>query len=1116
MSSSTHDVRQWLDSLGLVQYADSFDENAVEWDQLDELTNDFLKDLGVTATGHRMRILKAVRELDPVHGAAAGPVEAAGAPTVTEAERRQLTVMFADMVGSTELSRALDPEDLRDINRAFQDAAKTAFESNGGYVARYMGDGVLAYFGYPHAHEDDAERAVRAGLALAEAMSANMSLKTVSARIGIATGPVVVGDLIGEGASQESAVVGETPNLAARIQSLAQPGTVVVAPATWRLTRSAFEYADLGERRVKGFDTPIQLRHAVRERAAGTRFESAATDLAPMVGRVAELAILEDRWTQAMDGQGKVILLGGEAGVGKSRLVQRFQQALGQQPKSRVLYFCSAHHQHSALYPISEQLRRVLDLEPGASETITHERLLETLQPLGIDTSAVVPPLVDLLAPESRDAVSLVLDARQRKERVLHAMVSVYERMALRAPLLLIVEDAHWADPSTMELLELAMEQLRRSRVVMLFTARPGFEPDWRHRSHVTTLSLSALGHRDSVALIRQTLGERQLPAVVLDQIAERSQGVPLFAEELAKTLADADPAAGPTVSTSRELETVIPASLHDSLMARLDRLGPAKALAQLASTLGQTFNHALLAALWPHGADRLEQAIGTMLEADLLQRRGRPPQFVYVFKHALLRETAYQAVLKSTRRRHHRQIAQALIHQFPAIAQSEPETVAHHFTEAGLAEQAVDYWCRAGDRAWARFAALEAVAHFDRGLEQIPALGATPEVAQKELAARVTLGGALCAAMGFANPRVEQNYLRAHELCETAGSIAQRFAVTWGLWLFAQYSGQMARAKQLAESVLTLSAGREESEYRLQAHHATWTTAIRVGRFEACLRHAEAGLAMYSPQEHNHHVAVYGGHDPGVCACYNSAVALWARGCPDQALTRALEGQHLADQLPAPYDRGAARSFVCIINQLRGDAQRCLDVTEKWAATVDLGEHLHQAAVATAMRGWALATLGEQTSGIGLLTDGIEAYQRTGARVRLAYLLTLLAERHLHAGSVQEGLGAARAAQELVESSGEMTFASETYRVFGEVLSASNRNEETAEEWLLQAVSIAREQGAPGFELRACTSLARLWHVRGEQQRAYEMLAPVYARFGEGFGTRDLDEAQALLSALS
>ncbi len=1104
------DVAQWLERLGLGRYAAVFAEQQIDLEVLPELTEHDLEKLGVPL-GPRKKLLKAIAEPHAVE-AQPGPASAG------EAEHRQLTVMFCDLADSTALSQRLDPEAFREVILAYQDACARAIEAQGGLVARFLGDGILAYFGYPQAHEDDAARGVRAGLTVVDAVATLGGELAVdvelAVRVGICTGPVVVGDLVGKDAVQERTALGETPNVAARLQAVASPGQVIIGPGTQVLVEGLFRLQDLGAHALKGIAEPVTAYRVLGLGEAANRFEAmAARGLVPLIGRDAEIAMLEKRWEQAVDGQGQVVVLIGEPGIGKSRVVRGLQESLPQQPRNRVLYFCSPYHRQSALHPVIEQLRRVLRLEPHDAPATRLDKLEATLESLGLDLAEAAPLLADMLSLPSDRYPPPALSPHQRRERLLHTLVTVVESMAARAPVLMVVEDAHWADPSTRELLELAVEQLQHARVLLLLTARPEFETPWRAKTHVTTLSLNQLSRRDSREVVAAVLGARRLPADTLTQIVERADGVPLYVEELTKAVLEG--AAGTAYNTAKEGPahgdaTAVPASLHDSLMARLDRLGPAKELAQLAATLGRTFSHELLAAVWPHEASRLESSLGALMAADLLHRRGRGPHTTYGFKHGLIQDTAYQSLLRSTRRRYHQRIAEVMAERFADVVETEPEIVAHHFTEANLAEAALEYWHRAGNRAWSQTANVEAVAHLERALEEIARLPPSDDLARRELELRVTFGVTLGTTRGWAAPQVENNYLRAQQLCESVGEPAQRFAITWGLWLFSQQAAQMPRAQRLAEAVLRLAEEQAAPDYRLQAHHAVWTTAQRMGEFEKCRHHAAQGTVLYDAPAHRHHAFVYGGHDPGVCAHGNLAVALWALGHAQQALEHVGEAKRLAQQLAHGFSEVLAWFFAAFVHQLRGEVDACLTHAAELVRLSEQHEFPMFLTQAMILRGWALAARGDEDDGLAMMREGLAAYGGTGAVARRPYFLNLLTESCWRAGRAEEARATAAAARDALGAGGEATFTAEVHRLLA-TLSA-----ETAQTHLRESLSVAQRQGAPALALRAATDLARLWRERGEVAAARDLLAPLYAGFTEGFDTADLRAARRLLDELT
>ena len=675
---------------------------------------------------------------------AASPPETALKREPQEAERRQLTVMFCDLVGSTALAERLDPEELRELLGQYQDACAAVVDRFDGYIARYVGDGLLIYFGYPKAHEDDAQRAVRAGLGIVEAIKGldgkiERSGITLAVRIGITTGLVVVGDIGSSEKHEEKGVVGETPNLAARLQELAQSDTVVIGASTWRLVEGLFACEDLGPQQFKGLSEPAVAYRVGEESGTPSRFEAMAIrGLTPLVGREEEVGLLLKRWAQAKEGEAQIVLLSGEAGVGKSRIARGFREHLEDEPHNRVLYYGSPFHQNSALYPAIDQLERGLRFEKGDSPAQKLDKLEAVLNRLRLPAVDYTPVLALLLSLLAERYPPLRLTPEQLKRKTLEAVVAMINAMAVQQPVIMVVEDAQWLDPSTIELLSLSIEVLRGARFLFLCISRPEFKAPWEAHAHVTVLTLSRLSRKESQTLLTRVARGKALPNDVVEQIIIKTDGVPLFVEELTKMVLESGlleekddhyALLGPLPPLA------IPASLQDSLMARLDRLAPAKELAQLAATLGRAWDYALLAAVAPIKEKALEDALSELIKAELIYRRGLPPDVIYEFKHALVQDAAYQSLLKSTRQQYHQVIAQVLQKQFPKITEMQPELLAHHFTEAGLAEEAITYWQRANERAVEGYAHVEAIAHLSRWLELIKTLPDTSERAKKELA---------------------------------------------------------------------------------------------------------------------------------------------------------------------------------------------------------------------------------------------------------------------------------------------------------------------------------------------------------------------------------------------
>ena len=735
------EVRTWLEAIGLAQYADAFKANDIEFELLGQLDDQMLKDIGVSSAGHRLRIRNAIAKLDSVRPLAKNE-NASGAARdaqAASAERRQVTVMFSDLVGSTALSARMDPEDLREVISAYQQCVAETVRRFGGFVAKYMGDGVLVYFGYPQAHEDDAERAVRAGLELIAAITGLKSPVSLQTRVGIATGLVVVGDLIGAGASQEQAIVGETPNLAARLQGIAEPNTVVIAEDTRKLLGNLFKLQDLGAKDLKGIAGPVRARAALRASSVEGRFEALhATGLTALVGREEELELLLRRWSRAKTGEGQVVLLSGEAGIGKSRLTAALPERLAGEPHTRLRYFCSPQHTDSAFYPVISQMERAA----GFAHDDKPEAKLNKLDAVLAQTSTSVKDvalLAEMLSlPNDGRYPALELAPQQRRQRTLEALVSQMtlealvsqiEALTRQKPVLMIFEDAHWTDPTSLELLSRAMDRITALRVLLIVTFRLEFEAPWTGRPHVTALTLNRLARRDIDAMIDHVVGNKLIPASIRQDIVERTDGIPLFVEEMTKAVLEAESEgdAWRTAAAVPSPALAVPASLHASLMARLDRLGPAKEVAQIGAAIGREFSHALLAAVAHKPEAELEAALDGLIAAGLLFRQGVPPYATYLFKHGLVQDAAYGTLLREPRRALHTRIGEIVETQFAEIAERQPELLARHFTEAGLTEKAAGLWGKAGRRSLERSALVEAVAQLNRALTLIAALPATP-----------------------------------------------------------------------------------------------------------------------------------------------------------------------------------------------------------------------------------------------------------------------------------------------------------------------------------------------------------------------------------------------------
>ncbi len=1118
------DIVAWLQGLGLERYMPAFRDNEIDWAVLPKLTSEDLREIGVAAIGHRRKLLDAIAALGATVPTAAVTAAPSDAPTPADAERRQLTVMFCDLVGSTALSARLDPEDLRAVIGAYHRCCAKVIGRGGGFVAKYMGDGVLAYFGYPRADEHDAERAVRAGLKLVEKV---VGLDTVAAaplqvRIGIATGLVVVGDLIGQGASQEQAVVGETPNLAARLQTLAEPGTVVIAPSTRRLTGGLFEYADLGAVELKGLGAPVAAARVVRGGAAESRFEALhGRDLTPLVGRDEELALLQRRWQQATAGEGRVVVLIGEPGIGKSRLAQAMLEGLAGEPHTRLRYFCSPHHQASALHPFITQLEHAA----GFSREDMPEARLAKLEALLARSSAGAEEIgfiAEWLSIPTGDKYRLPdLTPQRRKEKTLEALLAQIARLAARQPVLMLFEDAHWIDPTSLELLTLTVARASTLPLLLLLTARPEFTPPWPADAHVTMQALARLGRREGMTLVARSAGGKALPAEILEQILARTDGVPLFLEELTKTIIESGllrEEDGYYALDGALPPLAIPTTLHDSLMARLDRLAPVREVAQIGAAIGREFSYRLLSAVAQQPDDRLTEALDRLVRAELVFGRGELPEAVYTFKHALVQEAAYAGLLRERRRQLHARIAQALEGEFPEVAETQPELVAHHYAAAGLAAPAIDYYRRAAERAMASSANAEAIAHLTKGLELIGSLPEPAERISREIDFRLALGTPLMATQGWASVEAQAAYTRAKELCAGAGETPELFRSLVGLCVYNLMQPDMETASELSRQLFNLAAKLGSDEFRLLAEYVACVTCFWSGRYTSVPSHAARVRVLYDPERHRGSKIF--AIDPAMAALGVELLALWCLGYPERASERGLAALSMDQTVAHPFSLCWALRWEAWLRIVRREPELMAARTTAYLAVATEQGFAYDCANGSMLEIWHDAWI------TGQCADGrIEAYRsalaewrRMGNRLHLGFWHALFAECLDKQGNTDEALRALEAAVAHLERRGsDASWEPEVHRLIGDLLLRRNPSApDRAEASYRRAIERARSQEAKSWELRAATSIARLWRDQGKPAEAHALLAPIYGWFTEGFDTADLKDAKALLDHLA
>jgi class 3 adenylate cyclase/predicted ATPase len=1113
------DVVAWLRGLGLEQYAPAFRDNDVDGEVLPELTSDDLISIGVTSVGHRRKLLAAIASLGAAPHAATVMAAPRDAPAPADAERRQLTVMFCDLVGSTALSARLDPEDLREVIAAYHRAVAQIVAGFDGFVSRYMGDGVLVYFGYPQAHEDDAERAVRAGLSSIAAVS-RLDVKSVKlqARVGIATGLVVVGDLIGEGSAQEQSVVGETPNLAARLQAMAEPDAVVIAAGTRRLVGDLFEYRDLGAVEVKGIAAPVPAWQVLRPSVVESRFEALrGSALSPLIGRDEEIDLLLRRWARAKAGDGQVVLISGEPGIGKSRITVALGERLHAEPHLRLRYFCSPYHQDSALFPFIEQIGRAAGFardDPPAAKLEKLEALLAHAAPPDEDV-AFLADLLSLPASERHPLPNL--SPQRKKDRTLEALIRQLEGLALRQPVVMVFEDAHWIDPTSRELLDLTVGHVRSLPVLLIVTFRPEFQPPWTGQPQVTMLALNRLDRRDRAVLVEQIAGGKALPDDVIDQIADRSDGVPLFVEELTRSVLESGllrEEADRYVLDRALPPFAIPTTLHDSLMSRLDRLASVRLVAQIGAAIGRQFPYALLRAVSHLPEDELQAALGRLVASELVFQHGMPPDAVYTFKHALVQDAAHGSLLRSARQQLHAQIAEALETHSPELMDSQPELFAQHYAEAGLVEKSVASWAKAGRRSVARSAVAEAAAQLRKGLDQLALLPDNPERQRQELEFSSALGSALIAAKGFAAPETGRAYARARELWETLGSPAEFLGVPYGQSLYHSFRGELELAHRLDEDLLRLSRERNDSAGLFLGHQSSGRNLLSGGKFASSRSHLEQALVLYDSISH-----ALLGNKMGIHYHVNSmaflGMVLFCQGYPEKALVRSDAAIAEARRLAHPPSLATSLTIVSRLLSLDVDnAALGGRAGELVVVATELGFPQWRA-LGNSYLGWAKVQTGEVAEGRALLRSGSAAYRATGAEVWMTQILALVARASEIAGQIEESLALLNEALQMAERTGERWFLAELNRHKGQLLLRQGHSE-AAEELYRKALSIAAEQEAKLWELRAAASLARLRRDQGRHAEARDLLAPVYGWFTEGFVTPDLKEVKALLGELA
>jgi class 3 adenylate cyclase/predicted ATPase len=1145
-----NDLRAWLENSGFGKYADTFEDNDIGPDVLAQITESHLEQLGVSL-GDRLRLLQAINGeiVRTIQTSAFVVSDGMGARSLasetlaitaasnpersSDAERRPLTVMFCDLADSTALSTRLDPEDLQDVIRAYQEVSTKRVREYEGYVAKYMGDGILVYFGYPKSLERNAERAVRSALSIVEFMAVlNQTMGRekgieIAVRIGIATGMVMVGEVVGEGMAQERTVIGEAPNMAARLQSLARRNGIIIGSLTKELSGDAFDYDDMGSHELKGISGLVKAWGVLELRDdtildADEDEADGAASLQPLIGRDEEIGLLRRAWQSTKEeGRGQIVTISGEAGIGKSGLIDGLRAEIRTEGMPAITFRGSLYHSSSALYPVIEYLKRLASWQPEDGGETRLDKLEAALKALDQPLDETVPLLASLLSLElPKDRYPpLTLTPQQQRRQTHDAIIAMALETAERQPFLQLWEDLHWADPSTLELLGHLIEQAPTVSILMVLTARPEFVPSWPVRSHITPITLNRLERPHAEALIARVVGLKPLPEDVVDHIVTKTDGVPLYVEELTKTILASDI----LIDTGERFELAgtlsslaIPDTLQESLMARLDSLPQVRELAQLGSVLGREFAYEMISGLSTVAEGVLQEGLGQLVDAELLYQRGRPPRARYVFKHALIQDAAYQSLLRRTRQQSHRLVAELLEFRFPEIVETQPELVAHHYAEAGLEEQAISYCHRAGQRASARSAHQEALSHFTMGLTLLQSLPETQARHQQELRLQTALGASAIITRGHGAQEVEAAYSRARQLCQQLGDNEDVFPVLFGLWRLYVARPDLALTQQLAEELQGLAERSGVEQLQVVGHYAAGAAYIWAGELGSARRNLEEVEARYAPEQRSHPIFQVG-QDPGIACRAYAGKTLWLMGYPEQSLAKMEGSLMLARELDHHFSLAFALCIASMGLQFRGDGQ---GVLERADTGVNLStEHgfPHWLAFSKIMRGWAVADLGQTEEGLRQMGEGLSEWRGTGAELFVPYYLSLKAEAYSDLDQIDEGLDALGEALEATQRTGEVWWNAELHRRTGALLlRKTSPDVPRAESCFQEALLVARRQQAKSFELRAAIDLAQLWRDQGKPINAGDLLESVYNWFTEGFDTADLKYAKALFDEFS
>jgi class 3 adenylate cyclase/predicted ATPase len=1114
------DLAEWLGRHGLDQYAQTFAENNIDYSVLPDLTENDLKKLGVSL-GHRKKLLRAIEALTAARQST-GTTSAVSNVNVPppslvqhrEAEFRQITVTFCDLVGSTQLSEKLHPEELKKLIEAYRAECSTAIRRYGGVVARYFGDGVMAFHGWPYAYEDSAVRAVHAALEIVSGVTKISGPVPLACRVGVCSGPVVVGEM-GDSGTWSMDAVGETPNIAARLQTLAAPNTVLISESTKRLASAAFDFQDLGLQELKGVTEPLHVYRVLSAKNIASRFDAAhAGSLTPLIGRSTELSLLLDRWQKVKEGDGQVILLSGIPGVGKSRLLHELISHIQDEPHLLLRYQCSPYHTQSAFFPVIEQIGHAAQLIAREADAEKIAKLQAYL-PQSIDNSKepllLIAKLLSISTENHRELSELT--PQQIKNRTISTLVDMLLAFSLQRPTLCIFEDAHWLDASSVELLGLMISRIGHSRVLLIVSCRPEFRPTWLAHANITTYSLTRLSQSEVKTMIRDLLRGGSIPQQLVDQIIEKADGVPLYIEELTSSTLNV-----PLRETSGRTEQPllrVPESLSDALMERLDRAAPSRRVAQIAAVIGREFSYDLLSAASQIDEDDMQAALSLLELADIIYRVGISPFVRFAFKHVLLRDAIYDSLLRSKKQQIHADIAAILERDFPKLAENQPEVLAYHYQEAGNHQLAIRCWFESGQRALAHSANVEAIANFRKALQLLNALPETPERTKQEIDVQLALGIPLIAVQGYASAETREAFSRARTLCLRLGNIPEYFQALYGCWGYCWMGGENDDALSMADEFLSRSRALADPVLLMVAHRMMGSTLLTIGDFQASANHFEETIRLSTGKEKQPLYNLYM-VEPQAASLLLLSWDLWFLGYPDQARERVSEALALAQDLGQPYTIAFAHYMTSVVHLLRGDAARAFESAERSFEMSQEQRFSLYAILSRISRGKAIGELGRLEEARAEIELGIDEARRSGVGFMLRMMDSWLAEVHAKTGENERALAIVeRALTDIGDMTGR-SWEAELHRQRAQILLTLNPSKVIeAESHLKKSIEVARGQSAKSLELRAATSLAELWQTQGRPDEARALLEPIYSSFHEGSETADLKRARDALSAL-